>query len=359
MAKDYYKILGVDKKASKDEIKKAFRKLAHEHHPDKNGGDASKFKEASEAYAVLSDDAKRSQYDTYGQAFQGGAGGAGFNPNDFGGFDFSGFTNGAGTDFDLGDIFSQFFGGGGRGGSRQKKGADISIDVDLTFQESVFGTEKKVKIAKTGTCDSCKGSGAEGNASSKTCHICGGKGQVQETRASFFGAIQSVRTCDTCNGTGKIPEVKCRTCRGAGVMRKTEEVAFRIPSGINDGEMIRMTGAGEAVSGGKSGDLYIKAHVRKHPIFHKEGHNLVMNLNIKLTTALAGGEEVIESLDGPVTIRIPAGIGFGEIMRIKGKGVPLDKAHRGDILAKVNIVIPNKISKNAQKLIEDLKKEGI
>lgn len=358
MAKDYYKILGVDKKASKDEIKKAFRKLAHEHHPDKNGGDASKFKEASEAYAVLSDDAKRAQYDTYGQNFQGGAG---FNPGDFGGFDFSGFTNGAGADFegfDLGDIFGQFF-GGGRGSGRQKKGADISIDVELTFQESVFGAERKVKIAKTGVCDSCKGSGAEAGATSKTCNTCGGKGQVQETRASFFGAIQSVRTCSTCNGTGKIPEVRCKTCKGAGVARKTEDIAFKIPAGISDGEMIRMSGAGEAIQGGKSGDLYIKVHVRRHPIFHKEGHNLVMDLNIKLTTALTGGEETIESLDGPITMKIPAGIRFGEIMRVKGKGVPLDKSHRGDILAKVNIIMPNKLSKSAQKLIDDLKKEGI
>lgn len=362
MAKDYYKTLGVDKGASKDDIKKAFRKLAHQHHPDKNGGDATKFKEASEAYAVLSDDKKRAEYDQYGRVFtgNGGAGAGGFNPNDFGGFDFSGFGNGADFEgFDLGDIFGSIFGGGARGGTRQKRGADISVDIEIPFNEAIFGVERTLSLTKTGVCDSCKGSGAEPGTKTKTCPTCAGKGKVQETRTSILGSFATVRVCSTCNGTGTVPEVRCKKCHGTGTVRKQEEIAVKVPAGIEDGEMIRFTGKGEAVQGGASGDLYVKIHVRKHPTFRKEGANLHMDLHIKLSEALLGSERTIETLDGPITLKVPVGIGFGETLRVKGKGVPMDRSHRGDLMVKVHIDIPSKLSKNAQRIVEELKGEGM
>jgi molecular chaperone DnaJ len=361
MAKNYYETLGVDKKASKDDIKKAYRKLAHQYHPDKNGGNPEKFKEATEAYSVLSDDKKRAEYDTYGRTFSeaGGPGAGGFNPNDFG-FDFSNM-GAEGMEFDLGDIFGQFFGGGGggRSQSRQKRGSDISIDVEISFSEAIFGIERKFIIAKTALCDACHGNGAEPGSAMKTCATCNGKGKVHETRSSLLGTFSTVRACATCNGTGKVPEVKCKKCHGLGVTKKQEEILIKIPAGINDGEMIRLGGAGEAIAGGSPGDLYVKVHVKKHPTFRKEGVNIVMDLNIKLSTALLGGEYDIETLDGNIKLKIPAGITIGEVLRIKGKGVPVERNKRGDMLVKVHIQLPNKLSRNATKLVEELKKEGI
>jgi len=360
MSKNYYEVLGIDKKASKDEIKKAFRKLAHQYHPDKNSGSTDKFKEASEAYAVLSDDKKRAEYDTYGRVFSegGGQGGPGPQGFDFGGFDFS--SMGAEfQDFDLGDIFGQFFGGGARTSARQKRGSDISIDVEISFSESVFGADRKVIITKTSLCDECKGNGAEPGTELKTCPTCNGKGKIHETKSSFLGTFTTVRACATCNGLGKVPTQKCKKCRGTGTLRKQEEISIKIPSGINDGEMIRLTGAGEAIIGGVSGDLYIKVHVKKHPQFRKDGFNIASDLSIKLSTALLGGEYSLETLDGPITLKIPQGITHGEILRVKSKGVPIDKGKRGDLLVKIHIQLPAKLSKNAQKMVEELKKEGI
>ncbi len=361
MAKNYYDILGVDKKATPDEIKKAFRKLAHQHHPDKKGGDATQFKEASEAYSVLSDEKKRAEYDTYGRTFNESGG---FNPNQggagFGGFDFSGATAEGFEGFDLGDIFGQFFGGGrAQTSARQKRGSDISIDVEISFQEAIFGVERKIILKKTSACDVCKGSGAEPGTSFKTCATCNGKGKVHETRNSFLGQFSTVRTCSTCDGTGKIPEIKCKKCHGAGVIKQQEEISIRIPAGINDGEMIRLGGLGEAVFGGTAGDLYVKIHVKRHPLFRKENLNIVMDLNIKLSTALLGGEYDIQTLDGDIKLAIPAGIGFNEILRVKGKGVPYERGKRGDLMVKVHITLPAKLSKQAARLVEDLKKEGI
>jgi molecular chaperone DnaJ len=362
MAKNYYDILGVDKSASKDDIKKAFRKLAHQHHPDKTGGDATKFKEASEAYAVLSDDKKRSEYDTYGRV-SGNGGAGGFPGGGFGGFegfDFSNMGGADGMEFDLGDIFGQFFGGGrGSGSARAKRGADIQVDMELTFSESVFGVERKITLNKTSQCDKCHGNGAEPGTNIKTCGTCQGKGKINETRASFLGTFSTVRPCTVCNTTGKIPEVKCKKCSGLGVIKKQEEISVQVPAGVNSGEMMRMSGAGEAVSGGISGDLYIKIHVKKHPIFKKEDVNLTMDLQVKLTTALIGGEFNIQTLDGDVKLKIPAGVKFNEVLRVKGKGVPYDRNKRGDLLVKINIEVPNKLTKQAAHLIEELKKEGI
>ncbi len=352
MAKDYYNILGVDRKASKDEIKKAFRTQAHKHHPDKGGGDDTKFKEASEAYSVLSDDKKRAQYDMYGDPSQGSGQGAG-------GFDFSGFDASQFQDFDLGDIFGDFFGGRGRP-PRQARGRDISIDLEIPFNESVFGTERSVLLTKTSVCNHCHGSGGEPGTELKTCPTCNGQGQIHESRRSFLGTFNTVVTCPECHGTGKVPKEKCKVCKGEGIQRKQVEIKIRVPSGINHGEMIRLSGEGEAVSGGTPGDLYVKIHVRPHAVFKKDGQNLYMDLNIKLSDALLGKDTPIETLDGRVTVKIPAGITFGEILRVKGKGVPSDRGgRRGDLMIRVKIEMPKKLSKEGRKLVEELKREGI
>lgn len=303
MSKDYYKILGVDKSASKDDIKKAFRKLAHEHHPDKNKGNADKFKEASEAYSVLSDDQKRAQYDRFGNAGPGfgGAGKAqgGFNGQgfDFGGFDFSqfgfggqGFQNGD-IEFDLGDIFGGIFGGGRQ---RVRRGANITVDVEISFKESVFGTERAISYVKSST-------------------------------------------------------------------KKKESFSIKIPPGIDGGEMLRVTGKGEEIDGGKAGDLYVRVHVKADKHLHREGHNLVTTLQIKLSEALLGGERSLETPDGSLTIKIPEGISHGEILRVRGKGVAYstESSERGDLLIKVVIDMPKKLNKESRKIIESLKQVGL
>jgi molecular chaperone DnaJ len=358
MKKDYYQVLGIPKDASQDDIKKAFRKLAHEHHPDKKTGNADKFKEANEAYSVLSDDSKRQQYDAYGSAGPSIGGGQG----GFGGFDFSGFQQGnAGfQDFDLGDIFGEFFGGGRSTGSRQAvRGRDISVDVEIPFSDSIFGTEQTIRLSKISTCDTCSGSGAKKGSEMKNCDTCNGRGKINETRRSIMGSFSTTRTCDVCHGAGKVPKEKCSDCHGQGAVKKESEIKVKIPAGIEDGETMRLSGGGEAVPHGTTGDLYIKIHVKKHAIWRKEGANLVTELNVKLTDALLGTEYDLVTLDGNIKLKIPEGVTHGEILRIKGKGVPVDKHRRGDILTVINITIPRKLSKDQKKLIEDLKKQGI
>jgi molecular chaperone DnaJ len=365
--KDYYKILGVEKGASKDEIKKAFRKLAHEHHPDKTKGDPSagqKFKEASEAYSILSDDQKRQQYDTFGQA------GAGFNPGAGGfggqggfngaGFDFSQFTqgaNGQGFEFDLGDIFGDFF--GGRQRAQQRRGRDISIDIQVTFEESIFGIERDILVTKTSKCLTCEGSGAAAGTTMDTCKTCNGKGKINETRRSFIGVFNTTRVCDTCHGKGQVPREKCQTCSGEGVLERQQEITVKIPPGMEDGEMIRLGGMGEAIPNGQAGDLYVKVHVKAHPQIKKEGINLVMDQKIKLTHALTGSEQILKTLDGDIEIKIPAGINTGEVLRVKGKGVPHGHNKRGDLFVRITVDMPKKLSRTASKLVEELKKEGL
>jgi molecular chaperone DnaJ len=357
--KNFYDILGVDKKASKDEIKKAFRSLAHKYHPDKKGGNAEKFKEASEAYSVLSDDQKRSQYDMYGQTFAGAnAGGAGFNGfqgnwEDFArqaGFDFS--TEG----FDLGDIFGEFFGGRR---SRAKRGRDISIDIELAFEEAVFGVERTILLNKISVCGVCSGSGAKKGTEMTTCQTCNGKGKIREMKRSIFGSIEMTRTCDICVGSGKVPKERCDFCGGLGILKKEEEVKMKIPAGIDNGEMIRLSGAGEAVKSGTSGDLYIKTHVKKHRIFRKEGNDLIMNLDVKLSDALLGAKIDIQTLDGLSTLNIPEGVNTGDILQIKGKGIPTQGRGRGDILAHIKVALPKKLSNSAREAIEKLRGEGM
>ena len=298
MAKDYYSILGISKSASKDEVKTAFRKLAHQYHPDKGGGNEAKFKEVSEAYSVLGDDDKRKQYDTYGSAGPAGNGGfGGFQGQDFGGFDFSQFQgfqggNGQNFEFDLGDIFSEFFGGGMGRRQRVKKGRDITVDLEIPFSESVFGVEKEFSLTKN---------------------------------SSY----------------------------------KAEKIKVKIPADINHGETIRLRGAGETIPDGPAGDLYISISVKKDPLFKKEGKNILTEITIKLSDALLGVSYPLKTLDGNIELKVPEGVNNGDILRVKDKGVPIDTRHRGDLLVKVKIKMPNHISRTARKIIEDLKKEGL
>ena len=356
--KDYYEVLGLQKGASRDEVKKAFRKLAAEYHQDKKTGDEAKYKEITEAYAVLGDEKKKAEYDTYGHAYQnGGGGGAGF-----GGFNWADFQQGFGGqggsfEFDLNDIFENFGFGGGR--PKQSRGRDVSIDINLNFSEAVFGTTRNVLLNKNNTCTHCEGTGAKKGTSMSTCTTCNGNGKIRETRQSIMGTFQTVRECNTCGGTGKVPKERCGYCAGAGIMRAEEEVSIKVPAGIENGEVIRMTGRGEAMPRATSGDLYIKVHVEGHPTIKRDGSTLYTRLGIKLTDALLGGEYKVETLDGPVTLSIPAGITHGELLRIKGKGVPVDGRARGDFMVKVEIGFPKSVSKSARKLIEELRKEGL
>jgi molecular chaperone DnaJ len=356
--RDYYETLGVERNASKEEIKKAFHKLAHKFHPDKKGGDADKFKEVSEAYSVLSDDKKRAEYDSYGRTFGGGGAGAGFGGFNAG-FDFSQFQEAFQQGgFDMGDIFGDFF-SAQASPSRTRRGRDISIDLEISFKDSVFGTKRSVLLAKTAVCDACQGSGAVMGTEMLTCQHCSGQGKVHESTTSFFGTITMVQPCRHCRGTGKVPKEKCPTCRGEGVYKKQEEIEVLVPAGIEGGEMIRLSGAGEAIAGGQSGDLYVKVHVAPDTRFKKEGPNLVTDLSVKLSDALLGGAYNIETLEGEETIDIPAGVSHGELIKVKGKGVPFQRGKRGDLLVRVKITLPSKLSRQAKALIEKLKEEGV
>ncbi len=354
--KDYYQILGLQKGASKDEVKKAFRKLAAQYHPDKKTGNEEKYKEITEAYAVLGDDKRKGEYDSYGHGFNGaqGGGGGGFSWSDFA--QQGGNFNGQGFEFDISDIFENFGFGGGQ--TKQSRGRDVSIEINLNFKEAVFGTSRKVLVTKNSLCTECKGTGGEPSAGMTTCTTCGGNGKVRETRQSIMGSFTTVRECNICNGRGQIPKERCTSCAGAGVRRTQEEVEIKVPAGIENGEVIRMTGRGEAIANGQPGDLYVKIHVESHQAIKRDGTTLSINLPIKLTDALLGGDYKVETLDGVIELKVPAGITHGELLRIRGKGVPTERG-RGDFLVKISIEMPKKLSRKVQKLVEELKAEGI
>jgi len=364
MSKDYYQVLGVNKSASKDEIKKAFYKLAHKYHPDKKEGDENKFKEVNEAYQTLSDDQKRAKYDQFGSGFEnmGGYGGGQYQGGfgGFEGFDFSGFKNG-GVEFDLGDIFSEFFNGGmgGQGRTRARRGRDISTEIQISFAEAIFGINRKILITKTSNCATCSATGAKPNTRMDVCKKCNGQGKIHEAKRTILGTISSSKICEECLGSGEIPKEKCDKCHGKGVLRKEEEISIAIPAGIRDGEMIRMTAMGEGVYKGTPGDLYIKINVAPHKLFRREGYDLVMDLDLKLSDALLGLKYKIETLDGEVEVEIPEGVSVNEILRVRGKGVPQKTGKRGDILIKLNIKMPHKLSKKAKEIIKELQKEGL
>ncbi len=365
MSKNYYETLGVEKKASKEEIKKAFHKMAHKYHPDKNKGEDQKFKEVNEAYQVLSDDQKRARYDQFGSADGpmggGNYGGQGGYGGGFDGFDFSGFQNGQGFDMgDIGDIFGDFFGGGmGRGNKKSKRGRDIQIEIELTFSESVFGVNKKVSITKQSNCDICKGTGGKVGTKMNVCKTCNGQGQIREVRRSILGNFATNKVCESCLGVGQIPSEKCSNCHGEAVLRKQKEIELEIPAGINDTETLKMTGGGEDIRGGGTGDLYIKVRVKPHSIFKRDGLNLIMDVPIKLTDAILGMTYSLKILEGNnIEVKIPEGINHNELLRVKGKGVPSNRG-RGDIILRIQVKIPTKLSRKSKEIIEELKKEGL
>jgi molecular chaperone DnaJ len=358
MSKDYYEILGVEKKASKDEIKKAFHKLAHKYHPDKNAGDDKKFKEVNEAYQVLSDENKRAQYDQFGSAGpqMGGAGqgqGGGFD-----GFDFSQFTQDGGFGFDMGDIFGDIFGGGGRR-AKNRRGADLQTSITLDFKEAVFGVEKEIRITKPSICNTCHGDGAKPGTKLHTCDQCNGQGVVKSIQRTILGSIATTQICNKCEGVGKIPDEPCTTCKGKGVVTEARTIKVSVPAGIQNGETLRLQNMGEAIKGAQSGDLYVRIAVTSHKTITRVGNDLTTTLPIKLTDALLGAQYAVETLDGSMPVTVPAGTKIGDMVVLKNHGVPTGAHKRGNLIIKLNITLPEKLSKHAREVIEELKKEGI
>ena len=351
--RDYYEVLGVDKNADDATIKKAYRQLAKKYHPDMNPGDKEaevKFKEASEAYAVLSDPDKRRQYDQFGHAaFEGGAGGG---AGGFGGFDF----NGA----DMGDIFGDIFGdlfGGGRGrraNNGPMQGANLRTQVRVTFEEAVFGCDKEIELTLKDECSSCHGTGAKPGTSPVTCPKCGGKGQVVYTQQSMFGMVQNVRPCPDCNGTGKIIKEKCPDCYGTGYIASKKKISVTVPAGIDNGQSIRIRGKGEpGVNGGPRGDLLVEVIVARHPIFQRQDMNIYSTAPISFATAALGGTVRIKTADGEVEYDVKAGTQTDTRVRLKGKGVPSlrNKNTRGDHYVTLVVQVPTDLSKDAKEAL--------
>lgn len=356
MAKrDYYEVLGVTKDASPDEIKKAFRKAAVAYHPDKDSGDEAKFKEANEAYEVLKDQQKRQRYDQFGHAGVGsdqGFGGANGGGNPFGGFDFGGF-GGQNVEFDFGDIFSQFFGGGAREGQQPRRGRDVEATLTLDFNEAVFGAEKTVSLTMEDECSHCKGSGVEPGHSLKTCPTCKGAGQQTRVMNTIFGQIQQAVTCETCHGRGQVPEKVCSVCRGKGTERREQKVTIKIPAGIDDGATIRLREHGEAIGDGARGDLYVHVRVKPHKKFIREGDLILSEEHVSMIDAALGIEVDVATVDGAVRMKIPAGTQSGTDFKLSGHGVPhLRSDRRGAHIVQVIVDTPIKITKKQKELLE-------
>ncbi|MGD8400087.1 MAG: molecular chaperone DnaJ [Bacillota bacterium] len=352
MAKrDYYEVLGVSKTATDDEIKKAFRKLARQYHPDVNKDNPkaaeAKFKEANEAYSVLSDPQKRAAYDQYGHAANDpnfGAGMGGFGDTGFDGF---------------GDIFDMFF-GGGRGTHRQRngpqRGNDLRYDLEVDFEAAAFGKETVVEIPRTETCPTCHGNGAKPGTPIKTCPVCNGTGQVQVTQNTAFGRFVNVRTCERCHGEGKTIETPCPECRGSGRVRKTRKIDVKIPAGVESGSRLRISGEGEAgLRGGSPGDLYIYIYVKKHPEFERQGDDIYSEVKISMAQATLGTNIMVSTLDGKVELKIPEGTQYGTSFRLRGRGVThLRGQGRGDHYVKVKISTPTRLTGEQRELFKKL-----
>ncbi len=355
--RDYYEVLGVQKSANADEIKKAYRKAAIQFHPDKNPGDKSsedKFKEAAEAYDILSNQDKRARYDQYGHAGMGGASSGGYGGGGFGGGGFS-----------MDDIFSQFgdiFGGGGGGfrssggGQRVNRGSNIRVKVKLTLAEIAAGVTKKLKINKTIACDKCGGTGAKDSSSYSTCSTCGGSGHVTKIENTFFGRMQTQGVCSTCSGTGKVIMASCDKCGGEGVERGSEVIEVSIPAGVGEGMILTVSGKGNAArQGGASGDLQVVIEEEYNPELVRDGNDLIHNLNITVSTAIMGGTVEVPTVDGKAKIKIAPGTHAGKVLRLGGKGIPdVNGYGRGDLLVVVDITIPIKMNSEEKKLIEKL-----
>lgn len=351
--RDYYEVLGVDKSASADDIKKAYRKLAKQYHPDLNKDNpeaAEKFKEVGEAYSVLSDSDKKARYDQFGHAGVDGSGGGGFGGG-FGGFD--GFDMG-----DLGDIFGSFFGGSfGGGNSRRQnapqKGRDIRIQTDLTFEEAAFGVKKEIKVSRLDNCSTCHGSGAKAGTNAETCSRCGGRGQVRMAQNTPFGQIQTTTTCPDCRGKGKIIREKCTDCQGTGKVRITDKISINIPQGVDNGQSVRVRGKGDAgENSGPYGDLYVTINVKPHPIFKRENYDVYIEVPISFVQATLGCELEVPTLDGKKTQNIPEGTQSGTKFKMKGAGIYNYQTNsRGDMYIKVNVEIPKNLNQKQKEAL--------
>lgn len=351
--RDYYEVLGISKDASADEIKKAFRKAAIKYHPDKEGGDEAKFKEAGEAYEVLKDQQKRQRYDQFGHAGVGGAAGGGGNP--FEGF--QGFGNGQGFEFNfgdggLGDIFGSFFGGQGQQ-QRPRRGRDVETAVELTFEEAVFGVEKTIHLTLDDECTHCKGSTVEPGYDMKTCETCKGAGQQTRIMNTMFGAIQQQVICETCHGRGKVPEKACTVCHGKGTERKKQDITIKVPAGVDDGATIRLRDRGEAIADGAKGDLYVNLRVKPHKKFTREGDLILSDEHISMVDAALGTEISVGTVDGTVTMKVPAGTQSGTDFKLSGHGVPhIRGSGRGAHIVSIVVDTPTKLTKKQRELLE-------
>lgn len=347
--RDYYEVLGLSRDASGEDIKKAYRKLARQYHPDVNPGDKqaeAKFKELAEAYAVLSDPEKRSKYDRFGHA---GADGQGFG-------DFSGFGTG---DFGgLNDIFDIFFGGGNRQRTGPQKGADLRLNMELSFKEAAFGVERDIQVPRNENCDTCDGSGAAPGSSPKKCGVCHGTGNIQQAANTPFGRIVQSRTCHVCNGSGQVVEKPCPTCQGSGHVRKTRSIHVKIPAGVDTGVRVRLNGEGEpGVRGGPPGDLYVFVSVRPHKIFKREGNDIFCEVPISFVQAALGDEIEVPTLEGEVEMKVPEGTQTGAVFRLRGKGIPyVNGAGRGDQHVRVKITTPTKLNDRQRELLQEFAK---
>ena len=352
--RDYYEVLGVAKGASADELKKAFRRAAVQHHPDKEGGSEEKFKEINEAYDVLKDAQKRQRYDQFGHAGVGGAsggsGGYSGGGNPFEGFNSQSFDFGDG----LGDIFNQFFGGGG--GQRQQaaqRGRDVEATLQLTFEEAIFGLETDIDLDMDDECPHCHGTTVEPGHDMKTCPTCKGAGQQTRVMNTMFGAIQQSVVCPTCNGRGKVPEKECTVCHGKGTQRKKQSIKLKIPAGIDDGSTIRLTGRGEAITDGKKGDLYVHIRVKAHKHFTREGDIVLSEEHVGMIDATLGVEIDVETVDGVVRMKVPAGTQSGTDFKLSGHGVPhVNSDRRGPHIVNIIVDTPTKLSKKQREILE-------
>lgn len=350
--RDYYEVLGVAKGASADELKKAYRKAAVKYHPDKEGGDEAKFKEVNEAYDVLKDAQKRQRYDQFGHAGVGGSGGGG----GYGGAPFEGF-NSQSFDFGdgLGDIFSQFFGGGGQRQQAPQRGRDVEVTLQLTFEEAVFGLETTIDLDIDDECPHCHGTTVEPGYDMKTCPTCHGAGQQTRVMNTMFGAIQQSVMCPTCNGRGKIPEKECIVCHGKGTQRKKQSIKLKVPAGIDDGSTIRLSGRGEAITDGQKGDLYVNIRVKAHKQFTREGDIILSEAHVGMVDATLGVEIDVETVDGVVRMKVPAGTQSGTDFKLSGHGIPhMNNAdRRGPHIVNIVVDTPTKLSKKQRELLEE------